>query len=488
MVGEEFAHQLQTGTGTLQRGRDVDEGVHERRRERVRQPERLRVRACRALLRAEQGVPDLGADPPGLLEGRLDEPLRLGVPRLEDARVGDLREVAVLQGDLVEPAGGQVQGVLDGGFRRAGHLFADEFTQVALAGDERHDGDGASGVTALHEVRDLAGLAGHELLLMDEGGEPEDQLVQEQDQSVVAERLGVLGDDGQTGVQGDEAVLVLGGVPGEAGEEVGAGVVDQLGAQLGRGGGVAEVERGAPLVVLLGGEGGVEELRGPAEALTPLVRFTVARVAAAQAPDDRLVTVGGTVGADVGEEGVGPVHLRGRGVRVQLLDVRDVPAEHPLFEGLCAEHVVRHEQEPLAVRGQPLVLGQHRVELGTGAGGRVAAEQRVEHGHEVRLTGTERAVQVGRLGAVPVERGLDERQRLVEVLQQPLGDDVVLERVLGALGCRRLGEGQHEVRGGDVLLDVYDIAEEGRLLGHYRSRSPSGGLCRRLYPIVRDAS
>ena len=260
-------------------------------------------------------------------------------------------------------------------------------------------------------------------------------------------------------------MLVLGGVLGEAGEEVGAGVIDQLGAQLGRGGGIAEVERGAPLVVLLCGQGCVEELRGPGKALTPLVRFAVARVAAAQAADDRLVTVGGPVGPDVGEEGVGPVHLRGRRVRVQLLDVRDVPAQHPLLEGLGAEHVVRHEQEPLAVRGQPLVLGQHRVELGTGTGGRVAAEQRVQHGHEVRLTGTERAVQVGRLGTVPVERGLDERQRLVEVLQKPLGDDVVLERCLCALACRGLGEGQHEVRGGDVLLDVDDIAEEGRL-GH----------------------
>ena len=48
----------------------MDEGVHERRRERVRQPERLRVRAGGAFLGTEENVPDLVADSLGLLEGR----------------------------------------------------------------------------------------------------------------------------------------------------------------------------------------------------------------------------------------------------------------------------------------------------------------------------------------------------------------------------------------------------------------------------------
>lgn len=59
-----------------------------------------------------------------------------------------------------------------------------------------------------------------ELLVVDPVGEPQDQLVHEEDEPVVAERLRMLGDHRETGVQRDETVLVLGRVAGEPGNQV----------------------------------------------------------------------------------------------------------------------------------------------------------------------------------------------------------------------------------------------------------------------------
>ncbi len=329
----------------------------------------------------------------------------------------DLGEVAVLQRDLVEAAGRQVEGVLDGRFGRSRHLLAHEFPQVALAGDEGHHGDGAAGVAALHEVGDLAGLPGHELLVVDEGGEPEDQFVHEEDQTVVAERLRVLGDDGQTRVERDEPVLVLRCVLREPREQIRARVLDEAGTQLGRGGRADQIERLAGLVDLFGGERGVQETRLPGECLAPLVIVgRRGRVRGGQALDDETVPVALAQGTDVVEERVRPIHLRRRRLGMQFLHMADVAAEDPLLQGLRPEHVVWHEQEVLPCRAEPGVLGQYGVEVRPGAGGGAAAEQGVQHRHEVRLTGTERAVQIGSLGRVSVQRRLDQPQRLVEVV------------------------------------------------------------------------
>lgn len=152
---------------------------------------------------------------------------------------------------------------------------------------------------------------------------------------------------------------------------------------------------------------------------------------------------------------------------MQRLDVADVPAEHPLLQGLRPEHVVRNQQEPPALTAQPFVLAEYGIEVGAGPRCLVATQEGVQHGHEVRLTGTERTVQIRGLRGVPVECGLDQTERLVEVLQQPLGDDVVPQREGRALFADRLGELQNEVGGGDRRLDVDDVAEE-RGLGHIR--------------------
>lgn len=99
--------------------------------------------------------------------------------------------------------------------------------------------------------------------------------------------------------------------------------------------------------------------------------------------------------------------------------------------------------------------------------------------HEVRLTGTEGAVEIGGLRGVPVEGRLDQAERLVEVLEEPLGDDVVPQRMGCTLVCDGLCELQHEVGGGDRRLDVDDVAEQwgraGGVRGHLCLASP--GSC-----------
>ncbi len=100
-------------------------------------------------------------------------------------------------------------------------MLADELAQVALAGDEADDRDGTPGVPAFDEVGDLLDLPGDELLVAHGVGEPEDQFVEEEHQSVVAETLGVRGDLGQAAVEGDEPLRVLPGVLGENGQPAG---------------------------------------------------------------------------------------------------------------------------------------------------------------------------------------------------------------------------------------------------------------------------
>src|ERR1044072_3866920 len=87
----------------------------------------------------------------------------------------------------------------------------------------------------------------------------------------------------------------------------------------------------------------------------------------------------------------------------------------------------------------------------------------MQHGHEVRLAGTERTMQVSRLGRLTVQSRPDQTKGLVEVVQQPLGDDVFGERTGAALLGHRLGELQDEVGGGDGRLDVDDVTEQRRL-------------------------
>src|SRR5690606_36007536 len=131
---------------------------------------------------------------------------------------------------------------------------ADQLPQVPLAGDEADDRDRSPGVGTLDEVGDLLDLTGDELLVADRVGQPQDQLVQEEDQRVVTQLLGVPADLGQASVQRDESLRVLQRVAEESLLPGAQQVTDQPAAEL---------------VLVVGGEGGVQQLAGPEGVVTP---------------------------------------------------------------------------------------------------------------------------------------------------------------------------------------------------------------------------
>ncbi len=369
-VHQQLSHQLQGGTRALQGTGDVHQGGDERRAERIRLAERLLI-GTGAGVGAEQRVPHLLAHLGGGVEGAGDRGRRLLTDRGEQPPAGDLGQVAVLQCDQVEPAAGEVQGVLEAQLTGAGHVLADQLPQVPLAGDEADHRDRAARVGTLHEVGDLLDLAGEELRVADRVGQPQDQLVQEQDQPVVTELLGVPADLGEPAVEGDEALRVLQCVAEEALLPAAEQVTDELATQL---------------VLGTGGERRVQPRPGPERLVAPLVVLPTG-----QAFDEPVVADPLPQIAALLQQRVGAVHGRDRRFGVQLADVLDVAAEYPLLQRLGAEQVVGHQQElPSA---QPLVVFvQQAGELVAAPGRRLAAQQRVQHGHEVRLSGAEGAV------------------------------------------------------------------------------------------------
>ena len=105
----------------------------------------------------------------------------------------------------------------------------------------------------------------------------------------------------------------------------------------------------------------------------------------------------------------------------------------------------------------------------------VAVEDRVQHGHEVALAGSERAVQVGGAGGAGLHRGPDQAQGPVEVDGQRVGDHVAGDRGLLA---DPLGEGEDEVAGVHLVGDGDEVPQQ-HLVAHATlpGRSP---------PITRD--
>ncbi len=171
-----------------------------------------------------------------------------------------------------------------------------------------------------------------------------------------------------------------------------------------------------------------------------------------------------------------------------------VAAENPLLDGLRAQQVERDEQELLA--GQfAVMLAEHGGQVVERPRGGLAAQQRVQHRHEVRLAGAERAVQVDALGRPGAHRLRDQAERLVEVVHQPVGQHVVAHR-RGRVGDT-LGELEDEVAVRRPLRDVDDVAQQRlrRRAGHtapgFRSCEYLGLLCLRdsqTYRVVSQAT
>ena len=159
---------------------------------------------------------------------------------------------------------------------------------------------------------------------------------------------------------------------------------------------------------------------------------------------------------DVLEYVVGQIDARQGGSWVKLHHVIDVVAQNGRLHVANADHVVRHEQELLVL--DPLVFGADLRQFGDRAHGGDVLEQQMEHGHEMRLAGTEAAVQVARVAVGGIHRRLDETQSVVEAGCQLGRDDVLFERLLRLRHA--FAQVEYEVPLGDALRHDDEVTDE----------------------------
>ena len=195
-VHQQLQHQLQRGALALQRRRDGDQRLHQRRAEGIDLAEHLPVGGG-----GEQGVEHLLAHLHHVVEGGLQRLARGFVDRAQHALLGDGRQVAVIQGDAVKARFPMLEHVAELQLHRAGQVFAHQIAQVALAGDEADQRDRPVGVGGLHQLHQLGTLAADEMDVGGVAGQPEHQFIEKQDDRVVTQRPGMAAHDAETVVE-----------------------------------------------------------------------------------------------------------------------------------------------------------------------------------------------------------------------------------------------------------------------------------------------
>ena len=430
VVDEELHEDFQRRPLPLEDAGDGDERLDQCRREGIDLAEDLLV----AVLR-EEGVDDARADVCCALEGGVD----LGPGRFalwaEDPLLGNHREIAVGEFDLAKAVFVPLHELAVVGLARAGHALPHELTEIALAGDEARDRHGAVGVLRLDELGELRRLDFEEGVVAGMGGEPEHELVEEEDEAVVAEIAGMAREDRQAVVDADifrEHLPRRGVVFAEP-----AGQRDVFGG---------------------GGHGrrrGIEAFRGPFGG--QLAPARVRGAALVEGGEELLVAVVGPFLIGLGDKRRRLVHQRQPDPRLRPAEEVDIALEHAILERPGADHVIGDEEKLLP--GHPVVvLLNDRGELGDPPGLRVAGEDQVEHRHEVALPRAEAAVEVGAVARARMEAVADDAEGLIERLHKLVGDNVIPE---GGLGVEDpLGKPEDKPVGGKRLGDLDQVAEE----------------------------
>ncbi len=326
-------------------------------------------------------------------------------------------------------------------------MLADKFPQVALPRDEGDDRDRPVRPLRLDQLRELRALVGHEVHIGRARREPEDQLVEKQHHGVVAEPLGVVAHDGEAGVEVHEGLAARRRHIGVGGEDLANQIANQ------------------PLPFHTLGwfeHGGLEGFRVPgAFQLAPSV---VARAALVQRGKEGVVALAGAHLPRVLEQRLAEVEAGHRRIGMDAADMLGIAAEHRALHVARADHVEGHHQE--AAPMYPAIVPIHdRGELGDRAGALVAGEQQVQHRHEVALARAEGAMEVAGGAFLPLDRTLDEAQRVVEGAAKLVGDDVVADRLLGMCLRDALGELQDEIALVDPLRDLDQVAQQGARVG-----------------------
>ncbi len=334
-------------------------------------------------------------------------------------------------------------------------VLAAHLHEAALPGDEADERQRPRRVLRLDQLDHLLHLVVQPGRVARAVRQPQDELVQKQDDAVVAELPRVTRQHRQPGVDVHERAALLG--PGleprlhQRVEELGASLEDVRGGRL------------------------LEALAVPARG----------QVAPALARGGALVHVGEETlvaqaiehPARVGEQPLVGEQRRDRRIRVMLLHPLHVRPEDRALDALLGDHVeVELKQLRLADEG---VLGAERVQLGLPPRGLVAVEQQAQERHEMRLAAAEAAVEVRGLAAPVTERAADQAERAVERIDQRGRHDVGFGRLLRVLhALRQLDD---EV----ALPDLVGQIEEVLHAGHRGPQRPrrEAQLGRRDYTV-----
>ena len=221
-IHQQLQHQLQGRALALQGRRHRNQRLHQRRAERIDLAEHLLVGGL-----GQQGVPDLGPDFLEFIEGVSQRlPGRFG-SRPEHPFLGDRRQVAVFKRNAMKARLPVAQHVAELQLQRAGQVLADQFAQVALPRDEADQRNRAIGVAGFHQLDQLGALAADKAHVGRPTGQPQDQLVEEQDHRVVAERLGVAAHDAEAIVERHEGLTAALGHVGNGSEVAADQVANQ---------------------------------------------------------------------------------------------------------------------------------------------------------------------------------------------------------------------------------------------------------------------
>ena len=198
-VHQQLKHQFQSRALALQRGRHGNQGLHQCRRERVDLAEHVAVGRG-----GEQGVEHVLAHLHHVVEGALQRLPGRFVDRAQHAPLGNGGQVAVFQRDAVEARLPMLQHVAELHLHRARQVFTHQVTQVTLPRHKADQRNGAVGIGGFHQLDQLGAFAADEIDVGRMAGQPQHQLVQEQDDGVVTQRLGVAAHDAQAIVQRHE--------------------------------------------------------------------------------------------------------------------------------------------------------------------------------------------------------------------------------------------------------------------------------------------
>ena len=243
-------------------------------------------------------------------------------------------------------------------------------------------------------------------------GQPEHQLVQEQDDGVIAQRLGVSAHDAQSIVERHERLTAARQRP-VGREELRDQVTHQARALL-------TVRR-------------LQHCSFKGHSIPTTFKCPPAAIASAAGTliefgEEGIITHAITQIACILEHTFGQIKTWHRRIGMQLAHELSVLPQDGRLHIARTNHVVRHEQEFAPIR--PAVAGHHIGQLRRRPRLGVACQKQIQHGHEVALTRAKTAMQVSRLAAPGLHCLLDKAQCIGKGIYQLRRNHVIAKRLL----------------------------------------------------------